>query len=198
MKNIKKSSLEISLIRLEIEEAKQFHDDAKRDLESILLKLDLAKREPVNPDHIPEIASAESSDNEIDKTLFKLIAKNTHPDITDDPLKNAYFKEASKYLETGDTDKLIEICQNVSIDVGKYSEKIIDALLDVKSNLAKELNRIKNSEFYVWYFFTEDKKVLTIYDMCLKMKKDITVEEILNIIRGQQSANDNELTLTNR
>ena len=82
--------------------------------------------------------------------------------------------------------------------MGKYSEKIIDALLDVKSNLAKELNRIKNSEFYVWYFFTEDKKVLTIYDMCLKMKKDITVEEILNIIRGQQSANDNELTLTNR
>jgi|MDTB01.3.fsa_nt_gb hypothetical protein len=198
MNHIKKSSLEISLVRLEIEEAKDIYEKSKKDLESILLKLDLAEWSTIDPDSIPDSTSARVSDKEIDKTLFKMIAKKTHPDVTEDPLRNAYFKEASKSLRDGDTDKLIEICEKISLDIKKHNKKIMSALSAVMKNLCIELESIRVNEFYLWHFFSEDKKVLTIVDMCTRMGKPVDAKEIIRVIRGEDSSNGNELTLTNR
>ena len=136
------------LIEFDVEFRKYFSDPDKRD-----------KKEASNDP--PEYDIPEKDVN----TVFKRIAKETHPDklinkdISDEEYdaKVDMYKEALGSVDNKDWSRVIEIAMELGIDVSDVKSDDSDYLNESIKGLTSKIKELQSTYAWIWYH-TDDKK----------------------------------------
>jgi hypothetical protein len=88
------------------------------------------------------------------KSLYRKIAKETHPDKIKEKDKKdkmkLIFQDASRFIESGEYNKLLDIALSLSIDVEIPPAEMIKKISTRINNLKKEIEKIEKSMPWIW------------------------------------------------
>jgi len=155
----KRTMLEISALVLELEEAeeldieysKKFSEDFKDELKYKAALLDEIENAPTEEENISK--SKKSEPHDFIKTLYREIAKKTHPDRFGDEYQDQ-FKTASVAYEEEEWLTLLMIAADLSINMPLFdqdAQQIISKEIEHKRRLLE-----KKKESLVWAWASSD------------------------------------------
>lgn len=173
-KNLKKLTLKIRYLTLELEEVKEimhvcnaewmnylYHLQNEQDIEIFKensknckknQKHDSKQDTKVNEKH-------DKKQDKIFKDVYRDIAKIVHPDLNDDdPDMNRLMRHATEAKNKDDLITLLDICDDLDIDKPSLDVqhiKIIEKNIKSKEN---EITALKKSDAWVWYHANDDGK----------------------------------------
>lgn len=126
----------------------------------------------VDPKHPPEgeplnkrsvLDSVESPD-EVFRSLYKTIARNTHPDRVrslpekEQKEKQDMFLRCREAMKEDDIITILEIADLLELDLPELSKKHIDLILLKNKKMQEELDFIKKTLLWVWYNSDDDQQ----------------------------------------
>ena len=126
----------------------------------------------IDPKHPPEgeplnkrsvLDSVESPD-EVFRSLYKTIARNTHPDrvrsLTEKEQKEKQdmFLRCREAMKEDDIVTILEIADLLELDLPELSKKHIDLILLKNKKMQEELDFIKKTLLWVWYNSDDDQQ----------------------------------------
>ena len=91
------------------------------------------------------------------KSLFKKIAAQTHPDNMrraghyEKKYKNNLFEEARAAMENGDYHSICKIAEKLEIDLPKPTEANVASLTRVRNSVSEKVNALRTSIPWKWY-----------------------------------------------
>lgn len=100
------------------------------------------------------------------KKLYKQIAKQTHPDLYDDDMKNSVFLEASKAMDSGDWHTIYEISSNLGVTLPNPSKEHVAWLKQEIQKIQSLIETITTT--FEWKYCMEGankQQLLTTYCM---------------------------------
>tara|TARA_B100000287_G_C20592092_1_gene764652 strand:- start:676 stop:1242 length:567 start_codon:yes stop_codon:yes gene_type:complete len=100
------------------------------------------------------------------KSLFKKVAKLTHPDVNKEEEKHKLFREAKKAVENDDWFSMYEISTDLGVELDSVGQEHIDWLEQETRKLQKMINGIKDT--FEWIYSNEGankEQLLTTYCM---------------------------------
>ena len=104
------------------------------------------------------------------KSLWKQIAKATHPDKTgNDPEKTELYKRASSAVEKGAIDEIIAVAMDLGLDVPEASPVAVLKLEKLAGDLEGRLKNLENSVLWQWSSAPPNKRA-TIMALYMKSK----------------------------
>jgi len=184
----KSLTLKVEHLRLELEDAKEVMEDAEREFMEELSKVAEASPPPPQPKVTPKVITvnegpdidpppppAETVQEKQDlpeeiKSLWKQIAKATHPDKTgNDPEKTELYKRASAAAENGAIDEIIAVAMDLGLDVPEASPVAVMRLEQLADDLAGRLKNLENSVLLQWASAPPNKRA-TIMALYMKSK----------------------------
>lgn len=108
------------------------------------------------------------------KKIWKTIASLTHPDRTgNNPEKTKLYLAASKAVETGAVDEILQIALELNIDIPEASDGAVAKLESLAKDLQKQLSETENSVLWQWGNAPPDvrEKILNAYIAAKKLKR---------------------------
>jgi hypothetical protein len=108
------------------------------------------------------------------KKIWKTIASLTHPDRTgNNPEKTKLYLAASRAVETGAVDEIIQIALELNIDIPEASDAAVAKLESLAKDLQKQLFETENSVLWQWGNAPPDirEKILNAYITAKKLKR---------------------------
>ena len=182
----KSLTLKVEHLRLELEDAEEVMSDAERQFMEELSRVAEEAPEPPKPQpttviinaddgQAPESPQVETPVEKEDlpeeiKSLWKQIAKATHPDKTgNDPEKTELYKRASSAVEKGAIDEIIAVAMDLGLDVPEASPVAVLKLEKLAGDLEGRLKNLENSVLWQWSSAPPNKRA-TIMALYMKSK----------------------------
>ena len=100
-------------------------------------------------DEILESSSAEKKPKVL-QTIYRSIAKKTHPDICEDEELHEMFREAQEAYDQLDWIKMISIANKLDLDIPELPEDIELLIEENIENANKKIKKMKNTISWVW------------------------------------------------
>lgn len=100
-------------------------------------------------DEILESSSAEKKPKVL-QTIYRSIAKKTHPDICEDEELHEMFREAQEAYDQLDWIKIISIANKLDLDIPELPEDIELLIEENIENANKKIKKMKNTISWVW------------------------------------------------
>lgn len=100
-------------------------------------------------DEILESSSAEKKPKVL-QTIYRSIAKKTHPDICEDEELHEMFREAQEAYDQLDWIKMISIANKLDLDIPELPEDIELLIEESIENANKKIKKMKNTISWVW------------------------------------------------
>jgi len=110
------------------------------------------------------------------KKIWKAIASLTHPDRTgNNPEKTKLYLAASKAVESGAVDEILQIALELNIDIPEASDGAVAKLDSLAKDLQKQLSETENSVLWQWSNSPPDirTKILNAYITAKKLKRKV-------------------------
>lgn len=190
----KSLTLKVEHLRLELEDAKETMSDAEREFMEELSRVAEGSSPPAEPKVTPKVITvnegpaaeeapppAETVQEKQDlpeeiKSLWKQIAKATHPDKTGgDPEKTELYKRASVAAESGAIDEIIAVAMDLGLDVPEASPVAVMRLEQLAGDLEGRLKNLENSVLWQWASAPPNKRaaIMALYmkSKGMKLKK---------------------------
>lgn len=105
------------------------------------------------------------------KSLYRIIAKSTHPDKIGENLLNQYYIEATQAYKSGEILTIVSICDrlNLSYELDSDTVKLLDRSID---ELNTKINFLEKSYHWRWSKSTD-----------IKQKNNIILDYIENFLK---------------
>jgi len=131
-----------------------------------------------DPGHEADVEPAPKGDPlpEDIKKIWKAIASLTHPDRTgNNPEKTKLYLAASKAVESGAVDEILQIALELNIDIPEASDGAVAKLDSLAKDLQKQLSETENSVLWQWSNSPPDirTKILNAYITAKKLKRKV-------------------------
>lgn len=100
-------------------------------------------------DEILETSSSEKKPKTL-QTIYRSIAKKTHPDICEDEDLHEMFKEAQEAYDEIDWVRLISIANKLDLDIPELPEDIEALIEENIQNANEKMKKMKNTISWIW------------------------------------------------
>ncbi len=120
----------------------------------------------------PKKESAEIFNSEEVKTIYRNIAKATHPDLNKDERTEDIFKKTSSAKKEGNLNKLYDCAKISKIKIESITYDHIEKMEKEINEIEKEIKKIKNSDAWLWYHENNKNRTLIINYIIKSIKND--------------------------